>query len=423
MLPGTRNGRSSSGSREAQAHDGDLRRGERDQDAEAVEAREERHRVVRRPRDQEHRGGDQGGRRDRRRRDQRRPGQAAEGPRQHVVPGERIGEPARAGEGGRDHGDEDHRAGDADEHPEGVDQDGRKLAAERDGEPDERRLEPLRAQSRLGIRGEGGERDKADEERDRDRGADSDEEAPRQRSARLTGLRSKVRDGLEPGVREHRDGDREGDRAPGRSRPQVGALAEVLEREEKRQAEDDEQQLRGQRDACDRDREPVEARTADEAHRGDGEDDSDPHEDVGRALRQCFPADRMAQVVRDEERCERDHDQVVEEDRPAGEEAQLVVERPPDERRGPTGLRKRRGSLGVRESDDQEQSAHPEQDPGREAERLERDDTEREEERGRDLSESDRGQRGSLEDALQPGSFLATGRPPSGAAPVPPRFP
>ena len=318
------------------------------------------------------------------------------------MPAERIGEPSRAGEGRRDHRDEDHRAGEPDEDPQSVDGDCRELAAERDRDPDERRPQPLRAESRLGIRRERRKRHEPDQERDRDRCADADEKAPRQRPARLTCLGGEVGDGLEPGVREHCHRDCEGDRAPGRRGPQVGALPEVVEREEERQAEDDEQQLRGQCDACDRDREPIEARTADESNRGDDEDDSDPDEDVGRALRQSFPADRMAQVVRDEERRERDHDQVVEEDRPTRQEAQLVVERPPDERRGAAGLGKRGGSLGVRERDDQEQRADPEQDPGREAERLERDDPEREEERGRDLPEGDRGQRGSLEDALQP---------------------
>jgi hypothetical protein len=54
------------------------------------------------------------------------------------------------------------------------------------------------------------------------------------------------------------------DRAPGRRRPQVGALAEVLEREEERQAETTMSSC-APAHACDRDREPVEARTADAA--------------------------------------------------------------------------------------------------------------------------------------------------------------
>ena len=69
----------------------------------------------------------------------------------------------------------------------------------------------------------------------------------------------------------------------------------------------------------------------------------------------------------------------------------------------------RSGSLGVRERDEQEEQADAEQHPGREAERAERDDPEREEERRCDLAEGDRRQRGSLEDALQPGSFPSHG--------------
>ena len=108
--------------REAEPHDRDLRGGERDQDAEAVQAREEPHRVVRRP-------WRPGGSRPR-----SRPVEmivageisvlrfeAPERPREHVVPAERVGEPSGARERGRDHGDEDHDAGQADEHAQDVD--------------------------------------------------------------------------------------------------------------------------------------------------------------------------------------------------------------------------------------------------------------------------------------------------------------
>ena len=42
--------------------------------------------------------------------------------------------------------------------------------------------------------------------------------------------------------------------------------------------------------------------------------------------------------MRDEERRERDHDQVVEEERPAGDESSRIVERPPDEGGRAAGL-------------------------------------------------------------------------------------
>ena len=179
---------------------------------------------------------------------------------------------------------------------------------------------------------------------------------------------------------------------------------------------DDEDELDRERHAGDRDREPVEARAAHEAHRGHDDDHSDPDEDIGGALGQGLPAERVTQVVRDEERRERDHDQVVEEDGPAGEEPELVVERPPDEGRGAARLRDRGGSLGVGERDEEEEHADAEQHPRREAERVERDDAEREEERRRDLAEGDRRQRGSLEDALEAGELSSHGAGQKGTA-------
>jgi hypothetical protein len=115
--------------------------------------------------------------------------------------------------------------------------------------------------------------------------------------------------------------------------------------------------------------------------------------------------DRRAQVVRHEERRERDHDQVVEKENPAGHEAGEVVERAPDERRGAAGLRERRGRLGVGDGDEQEQQAGDEQHERREAERVQRDHAEREVDRGRDLAVGDREQRPRVELAPQAGEL------------------
>jgi hypothetical protein len=51
-----------------------------------------------------------------------------------------------------------------------------------------------------------------------------------------------------------------------------------------------------------------------------------PDDDVPRLVADPVPADGGAEVVRREQRGERDHDHVVEEQHPAGEEARLVVE-------------------------------------------------------------------------------------------------
>ena len=105
--------------------------------------------------------------------------------------------------------------------------------------------------------------------------------------------------------------------------------------------------------------------------------------------------------MRQEEHREGDHDQVVEEERPAGQEAQQVVERAPDEGRGAAGLRDRRRSLRVGEGDEQEEDAAEQEDERREPERVGGDDAEREIDRRGDLAIGDREERRRIEDALE----------------------
>ena len=120
----------------------------------------------------------------------------------------------------------------------------------------------------------------------------------------------------------------------------------------------------------DDDPEPVERRTAHEAHERDEHDHRDTDDDVPRIVLERMHLQRAAEIVRQEERRQRDHDQVVEEERPAGHEARQVVERAPDERRRSARLGQRGGAFGVREGDDQEERAGREQHDRREAERV-----------------------------------------------------
>ena len=135
--------------------------------------------------------------------------------------------------------------------------------------------------------------------------------------------------------------------------------------------------------------------------RGDGRDDGDGDDDVPRALAQRRGRKRRREVVRQEQRRQRDDDEVVEEERPAGREAGEVVERAPGERRGAAGLGDRGRALRVRERDDEEEEAGREQDDRRQAERLRRDDPEREVDRGADLVVRGREERRRVEDALE----------------------
>ena len=106
--------------------------------------------------------------------------------------------------------------------------------------------------------------------------------------------------------------------------------------------------------------------------------------------------------MRDEERRERDHDQVVEEEHPAGHESGEIVVGLANERRGAARLRQSGGRLGVGEGDDEEEDADAEQHERREADGVQRDDPEREVDRRGDLAVGDREEGARVELAAKP---------------------
>ena len=238
-----------------------------------------------------------------------------------------------------------------------------------------------------------------DDERDRA------EEAARQVTARAPRLLGVVGDGLETGVGEHREGDREGDVVPRRVRAEREAARQRARREEEHHPAADEQQLRHQVEDRDADAERVEPCAAEEPDACDARDDDAGGDHVTGSAGDRVDAEREAEVVRDEECGQRDHDQVVEEEHPAREEAGEVVEGDADERRSPTGLADRRGALRIRERDDQEEEPDDAEHERREPERVQRDDAEREVERRRDLAVGNRGERRRVENSLELGEL------------------
>ena len=177
-------------------------------------------------------------------------------------------------------------------------------------------------------------------------------------------------------------------------------------------AEQHEQELRRQVEPGHDETGGVELRAPHEPDGRDREDHGHRDDDVPRRVAQRLDPERRAEVVRQEDGRERDHDQVVEEERPAGEEAVDVVVGAPDERRRAAGLRERRRRLGVRERDDQEEDARAEEDERREAERIGGDDPEREVERRGDLAVGDREERRRVEHALEAAELAGHQRPP-----------
>ena len=216
-------------------------------------------------------------------------------------------------------------------------------------------------------------------------------------------LLGEIGDRLEPGVREHRQRQREHELVPRRRHAERQPARQGAAGEEQREAEHDEQQLRDEIEQRHRDPEGVEPRAPHEPRRRDQGDQHGAGDRVARMARDRVDAEREPEVVREEQRRQRDHDQVVEEEHPAGEEAREVVERNPDEGRRASRLADRRRPLRVRQRHDQEERPDDPEDRRRESERVQRDDPEGEVDRGGDLAVGDRGESRSVEGPFQAG--------------------
>ena len=235
---------------------------------------------------------------------------------------ERVREPPEAGVRRHRGDEEDERAGQSDVDAQHAFDPERHVRPERVDDSHERRALPRRPELRHAVRrGEGRERDERDQHGDDDDGADPEEEAARQVAPRLPRLLREVRHGLEARVREEGERQRERDLVPRRLRADVEPARERARREEEGEAEHHEQQLRDEVEQRHGEAERVEARPAEQPHDRDHRDHDAADDHVARMPGDRVHADREPQVVREEERRERDHDQVVEEQRPAGEEA------------------------------------------------------------------------------------------------------
>ena len=151
----------------------------------------------------------------------------------------------------------------------------------------------------------------------------------------------------------------------------------------------------------DRDPAGVEGGAAHEPDARDERNHTDGDHGIPRRVAQDVHAQRDPEIVRQEQRRDRNHDQVVEEERPAGEKAEQVVESPANECRGAAGLRDRGRPLRVGERDDQEDDPRHQQHERGEPERVAGNDAEREVDRGGDLAVGDGEERRCVEHALE----------------------
>ena len=138
-----------------------------------------------------------------------------------------------------------------------------------------------------------------------------------------------------------------------------------------------------------------------------GDHDQAP-EDVVRVVLERAQAGERAQVVRDEERRDRDREDVVEAQRPAGEERDDVVEGVARERRGPARFGEHRGALGVGFCGQREQPPGEQENQRRKPQRVRGNEPQRVVDRGADVAVGGREQAGNP-DRL-PQSVLAQAR-------------
>jgi hypothetical protein len=123
-------------------------------------------------------------------------------------------------------------------------------------------------------------------------------------------------------------------------------------------------------------------------------------DDVAGRMAQLRP-EQPADVVRDEERGDRDRRRVGQHLRPGGEERPELVERAAREARRAARLRVHRGRLGVRGGGHEEEHAGDDEDDRRQAQRIRRDETQRVIDGGADVAVGGGEERVGPEDALK----------------------
>ncbi len=160
-------------------------------------------------------------------------------------------------------------------------------------------------------------------------------------------VRGEIGGGLDAREGDHRDHERIGEVAERRRRQQVELVGERRRVPDDDEPDDDDEELQQEVGGGDRDEPalaPV-AREADEVDDGDDGDHAERHEHLRRSVREL--ARDRPEVVRDGDRGQRDHDHVVDEDRPPGDEGGELVEGVTSERVGAAALVEHRAALDV----------------------------------------------------------------------------
>ena len=224
----------------------------------------------------------------------------------------------------------------------------------------------------------------------------------RDRLRLVLGLLGHVRDRLDAGVGDHADRDREQEVAPRRRDAEHDVVDERFGREHEEEPREHEQHLGQEVDDGERDVQPGRLLGAEDVDGAQQDDDADAEEDVaGALLEELDRLEQAAEVVRDEERRDRDGDDVVEHLRPRREERPELVERAPREARRAARLGVHRRRLGVRRGGAEEDRAGDQEDQRRQAEREARDQAQRVVDRRADVAVGGREEGVDAQDALE----------------------
>ena len=200
-----------------------------------------------------------------------------------------------------------------------------------DERPRERRLGPIRPRdNRHRHQRHGG--DPRVDQRDRN---PPDRQHPPQVAGLEVEVGGEVACRLDSRIGDRRNDQRIDDVLDARRAEQVELVGEKLRVEDDDQAHDDHQELQAELREREQDqpRLPGAPGHPDDVERGREADHGGRDANLHAALGE-LTGDRR-QVVRERDRRGGDHDQVVDQDRPAGDEADQLVERPSRERRGP----------------------------------------------------------------------------------------
>ena len=223
--------------------------------------------------------------------------------------------------------------------------------------------------------GQGDERDDRDPGEDPEHGDQHVVDRAGHVVVRVARLLGHVRHGLDSGVGDHRDREREDQLLVGGHRSEVDLVHKHRRVEDEDRAQEHQQDLGHQVGDREKDVQVRGLAKAADVQPGQHGDHYEAADDVPRVVPKA--REERTQVVRHEERADRDRDDVVERQRPAGEERRDLVECLSRKGRRAACLGEHRRALGVRLRRQRKQTPGEDEHDRREPECVRRDQPER----------------------------------------------